>query len=127
MSEETFVAANGDTVFICPADGARITDTGSALDLIGDAAGSGATVVAVPVERVGEEFFSLRSGLAGEVVQKFTQYGTRLAVLGDISAHVEQSNALRDFVREANRGRHVWFVESRKELEDKLSQARPLA
>lgn len=127
MSEETFVAANGDTVFICPADGARITDTGSALDLIGDAAGSGATVVAVPVERVGEEFFSLRSGLAGEVVQKFTQYGTRLAVLGDISAHVEQSNALRDFVREANRGRHVWFVESRKELEDKLSQVRPLA
>lgn len=126
MPEETFVAANGDTVFICPAEGPGITDTGPALDLPGDAAASGA-VSALPAERLGEEFFSLRSGLAGEEVQKFTRYGTRLAVLGDTSAHVEQSSALRDFVREANRGRHVWLVDSRKELEDKPTQARPLA
>jgi hypothetical protein len=37
-------------------------------------------------------------------------YGLRLAVVGDISEPLADSEALRDFVRESNRGRQVWFV-----------------
>ena len=72
-------------------------------------------------QRLGDAFFQLSTRVAGEAVQKFVNYGIRLAVVGDISAHVAASNALRDFVRESNRGRHVWFVDSLEELERRLS------
>jgi hypothetical protein len=42
-------------------------------------------------------------------------------VVGDISRHVAASNALRDFVYESNRGRHLWFVDSLDELERRLA------
>ena len=65
-------------------------------------------------------FFTLSSGVAGEFVQKFVQYGQRLAVVGDISELVSQSDALRDFVGECNRGRAVWFVADADELVRRL-------
>lgn len=59
--------------------------------------------------------------LAGEIVQKFVYYRLNLAVVGDVSAHVEASTALRDFVREANRGRHLWFVGTAEEFAERLA------
>ena len=44
------------------------------MDLIADAMGHGAELVALPVERLPDEFFSLRTGLAGTVAQKFVNY-----------------------------------------------------
>jgi hypothetical protein len=49
-------------------------------------------------------------------VQKFVQYGVGLVVLGDIFARADASSALRDFVRECNRGRQTWFVRDEEEL-----------
>ena len=46
----------------------------------------------------------------------------RVAILGDIGEAVARSAALRDFVRESNRGRHVWFVADRMELERRLAK-----
>lgn len=120
MTFESLVETHGVSVLMCPPDGQELSDGSSALDLIGDALGCGAEVVAVPVERVADDFFSLSSGVAGEIVQKFVNYRLRLVVLGDITAHVAGSTALRDFVREANRGTQVWFVASRAELDQKL-------
>ena len=57
----------------------------------------------------------------GEVIQKFVNYRLRLAFVGDIGVAVAASDALRDFVRESNRGRHVWFVADMAALEAKLS------
>ena len=70
----------------------------------------------MPVARLDPAFFDLRSGVAGDIVQKFVNYGLRLAVVGDISESLERSGALRDFVRESNRGRQVWFVADEAEL-----------
>lgn len=94
---------------------------GNATDLIGDAWGHGVQVVAVPVERLDPDFFRLRSGVAGELTQKLVTYRLQLAVVGDIGAHVAASDALRDYVHEANQGRHVWFVADGAELEVRLS------
>jgi hypothetical protein len=44
-------------------------------------------------------------------------------VVGDVSAHLAQSDALRDFVIESNRGEHVWFVRDLAELEARLAAA----
>ena len=47
-------------------------------------------------------------------------YRLHLVVVGDIARHVAASTALRDFVREANRGRQTWFVADAEELAARL-------
>jgi hypothetical protein len=111
----------GVPCWVCGADGPPLASSRAASDIIGDAFGSGARTVAIPVERLSPDFVVLRTGLAGEVLQKFVNYGFRVAITGDISAAVAASDALRDFVRECNRGAQVWFVADRTELERKLA------
>lgn len=55
-----------------------------------------------------EDFFRLSSGMAGEVIQKFVNYGIRAAVFGDFSHYT--SKPLRDFIFESNKGRHFGFL-----------------
>ena len=100
-----------------PADGAPVATTDDALSLIHEA---GADWVAVPVERLDPAFFDLSTRLAGEIIQKFANYRVGLAIVGDIGDHLAASSALRDYVREANRGRHVWFVADADELRTRL-------
>lgn len=75
----------------------------------------------LPLE-LSDDFFRLKSGLAGEIVQKFVTYGLRLAVVGDISSYTNGSKAFRDFVHESNKGMYVWFVADKHELAAKLNQ-----
>ncbi|MER7174607.1 DUF4180 domain-containing protein [Streptomyces mesophilus] len=107
-------------VMVWPAEGTPIAAEQDALDVIGNAGYQGARWVAVPAGRFAPEFFVLRTRLAGAVIQKFVQYGLGLAVVGDISAHVASGTALRDFVRECNRGTQTWFVTDLTELEERL-------
>lgn len=65
-----------------------------------------------------EEFFDLSTGIAGEMLQKFSNYGVKLAVMGDFSN--VQSKSLKAFIRECNRGRHVFFVENKAQAIEKL-------
>ncbi|MEV7392815.1 DUF4180 domain-containing protein [Streptomyces sp. NPDC091215] len=119
----TLVTLHATRVLRCAPEGPALDGESAALDLVGDAMGQDAELVAVPAERVGDEFFRLRSGVAGAVVQKFVNYRLRLAVVGDISRHLAASSALRDFVYEANRGRHLWFVADDAELAERLRPA----
>ena len=52
-----------------------------------------------------EAFFDLKTGLAGEILQKFSNYRMRLSIVGDFSGY--HSKALRDFIYECNQGRTV--------------------
>ena len=113
------IERRGVPVLVCADDGPPIAGPQDALDLIG-ATYARADVVAVPAHRFDERFFTLCSGLAGEIMQKFVNYQVRLAVVGDISAHVAASTALRDLVFESNKGRHVWFVADLDELDTHL-------
>ncbi|MEE1942311.1 DUF4180 domain-containing protein [Streptomyces sp. TRM 70361] len=113
----------GTTVLFCAAEGPLLRGTQDALDLIGAASGAGAAWAAVPAGRLHEDFFRLRTGVAGEVAQKFAQYGVGLAVVGDIGTHTAASDALRDLVREGNRGNALWFVTDPDELRARLSPA----
>ncbi|NBE83243.1 DUF4180 domain-containing protein [Micromonospora rubida] len=110
----------GVTVLVCDPAGPPVTTAQDALDLIG-AAFLGAEVVAVPASRLGEDFFSLGTGFAGEVMQKFVNYRLRLAVLGDISRHLAASSALRALVHESNRAEHVWFLPDLDALKARLT------
>jgi hypothetical protein len=108
-------------VLMCDAGGGRLACVQDALDLIGDAGYQGARWVVVPAERFDEAFFRLRTQLAGDIVQKFAQYGMGLVVLGDIASRTEASESLRDFVRECNRGHHTFFAADLPALRARLA------
>lgn len=78
-----------------------------ALDSMVTAAYDGCIGMIVPKECLPEEFFKLKTGFAGEVLQKFTNYKMKIAVTGDFSSYSSQS--LRDFIYESNKGRQVFF------------------
>jgi hypothetical protein len=65
---------------------------------------------AIHAQNIHPDFFNLRTGLAGELLQKLVNYRLKLAIAGDISEHLEKSEALKALVRESNRGRDVRFV-----------------
>lgn len=109
----------GVQVLMCDPDGPKVVTTEDALDLIG-AVFLGAEVVAVPAERLDERFFSLGTRFAGEIMQKFVNYKLRLAVIGDISRHLEDSSALRALVHESNAAGHIWFLSSTEALDERL-------
>ncbi|MCX4696968.1 DUF4180 domain-containing protein [Streptomyces sp. NBC_01408] len=116
----TLQTIHGVPVLICGSEGERISGEGDVMDLIGNAMYQGVQWIAIPAERFDETFFRLSTRVAGDVVQKFVNYRVGLAVLGDISRHTTNSPALRDFVRECNRGRQTWFLTDAAELHDRL-------
>lgn len=66
------------------------------------------------------EFFDLKSGMAGEILQKFSNYSVRLAIIGDFSIYTT-SKSFNDFVYESNKRRQINFVTSRIEAIEVLS------
>ncbi|WDZ75067.1 DUF4180 domain-containing protein [Ensifer adhaerens] len=107
-------------VLKCADDGPLLARPGDANDFLGDAWAHEATVVAIPVQRLGPDFLDLSTRIAGEVFQKFVNYRMQLAIVGDIGARLEASKALADFVRETNKGNSIWFVPDFEALSARL-------
>jgi hypothetical protein len=63
-------------------------------------------------------FFDLRTGVAGELVQKLVNYGIRGA--GVVPDLAEQPPRFREFAREANVGRQFRFFATREAAVDWL-------
>jgi hypothetical protein len=93
------------------------------MEMVGTAYSQRAELVVIQVERLGDEFFQLRNGIAGEVLQKFVTYHLQIAIVGDIASLSAASKALHDFVIECNRGSDVWLVRDLDELIDRLRRS----
>ncbi|MBB3656897.1 hypothetical protein FHX15_002125 [Rhizobium sp. BK650] len=102
-------------------DCARLSADSGFNALIGDALGESVDWVVLTVEHLPEGFLSLRSGVAGAAIQKFVNYRLRVAIIGRIDAELAESQALRSFVDEANRGTDCWFLDTMEEFEARLS------
>jgi hypothetical protein len=89
-------------------------------DFISEAWSNEADFLVIPVERLGPDFLKLSTGVAGEVFQKFVNYGLGCAIVGDITQALDGSGALRDFVRETNKGKSIWFVSDFDELQHRF-------
>ena len=113
----------GKRVYLAAEDGPPLRSDRDALALVSDSFAHSPDWIALPVGRCGDEFFQLRTRILGDVAQKLVNYQLRLAIVGDVTPFVAESTALRDFIREANRGRQIWFVASLAELRERL-QAR---
>ncbi|MBX3480202.1 MAG: DUF4180 domain-containing protein [Caulobacter sp.] len=110
----------GVTVLMAAADGPPVATEGDATDLIGEALGGRAEMIVMPVARLHPDFLDLSTRMAGLVIQKFTNYRLRAAILGDIGAFLDRSEALRAFVVESNRGQGLWFVADEAALAARL-------
>jgi hypothetical protein len=122
MMPDTLTTIQDVQVLVCAPDGEKLKSEREALDLIGEAMQLGAAMVIVPVERLEDDFFQLKTRLAGQIIQKFVTYRRHLVILGDISRYVAQSSALKDFVYEANLGTQVWFLTDLQELTERLNR-----
>jgi len=111
--------------YLADAKGPPIANERDAVDMLGESLGAGAPLVVIPLARLSPAFLDLKTRLAGEVLQKFVNYRRQVVILGDVSRAVGQSDALRDFVRESNRGRWVWFLPDLAALEAKLTEIPP--
>jgi len=84
-----------------------IKETGDFLDLIGNAAYRKASGVLIHSAHLPEDFFELKSGLAGEFLQKLSNYAVRAAIVLDDS-HLERLR-FREMVQEANKGGNIAY------------------
>lgn len=95
-------------------DSILINDAQDAIDLI-------ATVrykhdcdaVIIPKNCIAEPFFDLKTKIAGEALQKFTNYQLKVAIVGDFRGYT--SKALKDFLYECNKGNAIFFLATQQE------------
>ena len=90
-----------------------ITDVNSALDLLANASYQGAQKVVLMQAQLPPTFFDLRSGLAGEILQKSANYQMPMEIHGDFESIA--SKAFQAFLIECNRTGHLIFVQQPKD------------
>lgn len=96
-----------------------IMDVQSALDLMATARYENCDGLIVFKESVCEAFFDLSTRIAGEILQKFTNYNMNFGIVGDFSGYA--SNSLHAFIYESNKGKQICFAGTVNEAIEQLS------
>lgn len=79
-----------------------------AVDLIGNMSYQGFDKLIIHEENMISDFFELKNKIAGNILQKFSQYSMPLAIIGDFEKY--ESKSLNDFIFESNKGKQINFV-----------------
>jgi hypothetical protein len=108
---------NGQSIAELSAKGVVLSTAQEFLQMIMN---SSADSIIVHQENIDEQFFDLRSGLAGEMLQKVVNYRLRLAIVGDFSIY--ESNSLKAFILESNRSNSIAFVNTTEDALIRLSK-----
>lgn len=117
----TFLGKNDSIIYIESED-ILITDSQSALDLMMTVRyEKNCSRIILDKSAICEEFFRLSSGVAGEVLQKFSNYRIKLAIIGDFSKYT--SKPLHDFIYECNKGNNIYFLGDLEQAVEKLELA----
>ncbi len=100
-------------VAIIQSDSIVISDVQTAMDLMANIFyHDDCQKILIGKENICPEFFDLRTRLAGEILQKYTNYHMRISIVGDFST---VSKSLADFIRECNKGQQVFFAATQQE------------
>jgi hypothetical protein len=87
-------------------------------DALGLLCESNCSSIILRKENFAEEFFDLSTGIAGEILQKFSTYRKRLAIVGDYENI--PSKALKDFIYESNKTKQILFVRTTEAAVSKM-------
>lgn len=80
------------------------------LDSMAEARLNGSDRMIIHQSSFHQDFFELKTKVAGEILQKFSNYRMKLAIIGDFSGF--KSKSLKEFIRESNRTGIINFVGS---------------
>jgi len=101
-------------------DGIIIQKNEDSFDLLGNLYYQGFDRVIIHEKNITPIFFDLKNKMAGEILQKFSNYRVRLAIVGDFSKYTRKS--VKDFIRESNNGKQINFVPSTAEALNVLAK-----
>ena len=104
---------NGQKIAEIITDEIIFKNTEDGLDLLGNLSYQGFDKIIIHQKNIIPAFFDLKTKIAGDILQKFTQYQMPLLIIGDFSTF--NSKSLNDFIYESNKGKHVNFVTSQLE------------
>jgi len=90
-----------------------------AIQIMEDIFAVGASKIILYKENITQEFFDLKTGLAGAILQKFVNYHIQVAFVGDFGNITSRS--LNAFISESNRGNQIFFYENLDLAIQKLS------
>jgi PadR family transcriptional regulator, regulatory protein AphA len=99
----------------CLPDGCLLKSESQALDLIAACSEYETNRLLIHKQSLPDDFFNLRSGLAGAVLQKFVNYNLRVALV--IGAEQAKEGRFGDMVIEANRGSQLRFFNEPSQAE----------
>ena len=91
-------------------DSIVIQNVEDSLNIIGNIYYQGYDFIILREEHLSSGFFQLKTKLAGEILQKFINYRIHLSIIGDFSKY--ESNSLKAFIRESNKGKEIYFANS---------------
>lgn len=113
-----YINRNGNTVAVVTG---AISGAGDTLDIMAEVFFNGCDSMIIEKESLPEGFFTLRTGIAGEILQKFSNYRVKLAIVGDFEN--VKSKSLADFIYECNKGGQVLFKSTLDEAIDSLTKS----
>jgi hypothetical protein len=102
-------------------EGITINNVQDALNILADANYNDVHRIILHENNISPDFFDLKTGLAGEILQKFVNYKKKVAVVGEFKKY--NSRSLTSFINECNRGNQFFFVVEIKTAITKLSCA----
>jgi hypothetical protein len=88
-------------------------------DLLGNLYYSDYDRIIIHEKNINSAFFDLKTGFAGEILQKFSNFRVRLVVIGNFDKY--ESASLKQFILESNKGKQVNFLSSLSEALKQLS------
>jgi hypothetical protein len=100
----------GNDIIEISADDVILKERGDVLDLLSV---NNCSSLLLKKENIADEFFDLSTGLAGEILQAFSNYRKRLAIIGDYNNIKNKS--LKDFIYESNKTKQILFVKTKEE------------
>ena len=109
---------NGKQVLRCLEDGGILAGEPDALDLVAACGENQCRAVLLQESNFNEDFYNLRSGLAGAILLKFVNY--RISVAAVLPLDRWRTGRFGEMVSESNRGRHFRVFEDAQAAEDWL-------
>lgn len=92
--------------------GIIINNAEDGLDLLGNLYYQDFDKIIIHEQNINPDFFDLKNGMAGEILQKFSNYRIRLIIVGDFNF---TSQSIKDFIYESNNGKQVNFLSTVEE------------
>lgn len=120
--EITIDHKNDSKIAVISSEGIVIKNVNDALDLMADVKYQGYDKMLLRKEQIIDDFFDLKSGLAGEILQKFTTYQMRVAIVGEFAGY--NSKSLNDFIYECNQGDKILFKKTEAEALTELHKSK---